>query len=370
MHKAVIALPILLLVACGDDSTSAADLAAGIPMMPVTDDPTMAVGTTPTTPGMPVGDVTPVDQPPTTPGGEPGTPGPDDGVDPGPIDDPVVPSPTPVDGNTGGAPSVEPEPEPEPGMMPGAGGETMMPVEPVEPTCEGPYCPREGEFSMMVYSQTRGFRHSGSINSGKELLQEIADEWGINATFIEDNSLITEEGLAEFELVYFLNPTGDIFNNGEQTIFQNWMLNGGALAGNHSMTDTEEGWAFYNDLTGQYYNGHQRSGTQGTIDINDDFLDHPSVVGLPDPWQRAEEWYNFNTHQQWTVKPGFGIIGRVTAGSKTNSPVIWIREHETYRMWYTNLGHDSVVFENDADVKRHITGGILWSVRRSHWLDQ
>ena len=33
--------------------------------------------------------------------------------------------------------------------------------------------------------------------------------------------------------------------------------------------------------------------------------------------------------------------------------------------FYTAIGHDGVVFQ-DPDVKKHLTGGIMWAVRREH----
>jgi type 1 glutamine amidotransferase len=44
---------------------------------------------------------------------------------------------------------------------------------------------------------------------------------------------------------------------------------------------------------------------------------------------------------------------------------MWLREHDNYGSFYTAIGHDAAVFE-DPDVKKHVTGGIMWAVRREH----
>jgi type 1 glutamine amidotransferase len=45
-----------------------------------------------------------------------------------------------------------------------------------------------------------------------------------------------------------------------------------------------------------------------------------------------------------------------------------VRERGNLRSFYTVIGHFSTSFE-DADVRRHIAAGMLWTVRREHWLD-
>src|SRR5690606_36170341 len=69
----------------------------------------------------------------------------------------------------------------------------------------GPYDPRSGTFNMLVYSRVGvgAFRHD-SISTGQGMLQDIADEWGFSVTITETNELITAEGLAQFEAVFFM----------------------------------------------------------------------------------------------------------------------------------------------------------------------
>lgn len=227
----------------------------------------------------------------------------------------------------------------------------------------GPYAPRSGPFKMLVYSATKGFRHDGAIAAGKPLLQQIGQEQGFEVVLTETNELITPDGLAQFEIVFFLNSTGDIFNDAEQKTYEDWMTkHDGAFAGTHSATDTENGWSFYSEVTGQYYNGHGNANTPDQIQLDTGMLAFPALKGLPNPWQRNEEWYKFDSYQQWTAKPGFKVLGRKAADGQ---PIMWIREYNNFRSFYTAIGHDGVVFQ-DPDVKKHLTGGIMWAVRRDH----
>lgn len=239
-------------------------------------------------------------------------------------------------------------------------------AETMEPPPEGPYAPRTGSFKMLVYSKTAGFRHDESITTGREMLNAIATQQGFEVKFTETNEEITVEGLSNYEIVFFLNSTGNIFSDQEQQAYQEWMeTHDGAFAGVHSATDTENGWGFYSEVTGQYYNGHTQSpDTQGEIQWEAAQANHVAVKGLPNPWSRQEEWYKFNQSNQWSTKPGFTILSRITLNDDGGTrPVSYTREWNNFRSFYTSLGHAGRTFQ-DADVRKHVSAGIMWAVRR------
>jgi cytochrome c len=288
------------------------------------------------------------------------TPGP--GAGGGPVD--VVPQ--------GGGPGVEPAPEPvvSVGGSVGMAGGTGLPVEPtpvMEPVAEPEtaYSDRTGPFKMLVYSKTAGFPHTDSIRTGKVMLQQIADEQMFEVAFTDTNEEFTPEGLAQYEIVFFLNTTGDIFSSAEEQIYEDWMTTqNGAFAGVHSATDTENGWGFYSEVTGQYYDLHEPCCSQANVEWDPNALNLVMVQGLPNPWPRSEEWYYFNRNSEWAAKTGFQILSRVTSNNSTR-PVSYTREWSNFRAFYTSLGHEAAVFE-DANVKRHVAAGIMWAVRRGH----
>jgi hypothetical protein len=239
-----------------------------------------------------------------------------------------------------------------------AGGTGASVVPPIDP-----YEPRSGPFKMLVYSATNYYRHDGSITSGKELLQKIAVKTGyFTLEITETNDWLAR--IDDYELLFFLNPSGDIFNDQEEQIFEDWMRRRGAFVGTHSATDTENGWSFYSEVTGQFYNGHGPQNALDRINLEPEMLGHPALKSLPNPWQRYEEWKKFDQHQVWSAKPGFKILGRKQADGQ---PIMWIREWGNFRSFYTALGHDAAVFK-DQEVEQHLTGGIMWAARREHLL--
>jgi type 1 glutamine amidotransferase len=230
-----------------------------------------------------------------------------------------------------------------------------------------PYAPRSGPFKALVYSRTVGYRHEFAIPAGRQMFTDLASQFDFEVTTSEDFSF-TAENLASYELVVFLNTTGNILGADEEAAFEQWMVSKhGAFLGMHSAADTELGWSFYSELTGQYFDLHTVCCSESPIVWEPDALDFPAVRGLPSPWLRSEEWFRFNQFSVWSTKPGFRILGTVQIQGVTH-PVSFAREYGNFRSFYTSIGHEVPTYQDEL-VRRHVAGGLLWSVRREHLLD-
>lgn len=227
-----------------------------------------------------------------------------------------------------------------------------------------PYAPRSGTFKVLVYSKTAGYTHP-SISAGVSLFQTLAAEKGFSVVATKTNENFTSAALAGFELVVFMNTTGDVLNATEQTAFQTWMTTkNGAWIGVHAAADTERDWTWYHELTGQFYSGHTPADVTNNVAFDARYSTHPAVVGLPNPWTLRTEWFNFRDYNSWQDKPGFQILGRK---SSDNQPIIWSRQNDNYRSFYFGLGHEAAIF-SDANAKKMLTGAIFWAVRREQLL--
>jgi type 1 glutamine amidotransferase len=229
----------------------------------------------------------------------------------------------------------------------------------------GAYTPRTGSFKMLVYSQVccGAFPHD-SRPAGQKMLQAIGQKQGFEVTLANNESEINPEGLAKYEIVFFLNSTGDLWTSGNlRRDFETWIRNNGAYAGMHGATDSANSWAFYKELTGQYYDQHDAGVVSGTIQWTEAGLAHVTGKNLPNPWNRQEEWYKFNSWQNWSAKPGFIVLNTVTTTSGGTRPVSYVREWENIRAFYTSLGHADAPYTDETVIK-HVTAGIMWAVRR------
>src|SRR5690606_29662865 len=91
----------------------------------------------------------------------------------------------------------------------------------------------EKPLNVLVFSKTMGFRHE-SISSGLKMLvdQSKMQNWVITAT--EDAALFNDAFLSNFEVVVFLNPTGDAVDANGQTAFEKFMKSGKGFVGIHA----------------------------------------------------------------------------------------------------------------------------------------
>jgi type 1 glutamine amidotransferase len=228
----------------------------------------------------------------------------------------------------------------------------------------GPYAPRSGSFGVLVYSKTSGYRHTGAISDGTLMLMDMGAKQGFGVTFTEDPGAFTSENLAQYEVVFGLNPTGNNLSLAQKTAFEQWMTTkDGAFAGVHAATDHENGWPFYSEVTGQYHDHHDVCCTLQNVEWDSTATDFIAVAGLPNPWPRTEEWFRFDRAAEWSTKPGFKILGRVTTVGGGTRPVSYVREWGNFRSFYTSLGHDRTTY-GDTDFVTHVAAGIMWAARR------
>jgi type 1 glutamine amidotransferase len=218
---------------------------------------------------------------------------------------------------------------------------------------------------MLVYSKVIAPAYSHpSIAAGQRMLQNIGTKQGFEVVIAANEADINPTGLAKYEIVFFLNSTGEIFNTGDQRKdFEAWMREKGAYAGMHGATDSAQSWQFYKEITGQYYDAHDPCCASAQIQWTAAGQNHVVAKGLPSPWTRSEEWYRFNRYSDWSTKAGFTILNTVQTSAGGTRPVSFVREWGNFRAFYTSLGHEDGPY-TDANVIKHVTAGIMWAVRR------
>jgi hypothetical protein len=200
------------------------------------------------------------------------------------------------------------------------------------------------------------------------MLAQSAAEYGFELVSTESNEEFTAENLAKYELVFFLSTSGDVLRDIEEQAFETWMVGkNGAFVGIYRAVDTEVNWAFYKELTGEYYDGNSPCCPQMDIEWDARARDFPAVRRLPSPWPFRDLWLTFGDFPAWASQPGFLVLGTIVLDGRPQ-PVSYVREWNNFRSFCTTLGHQPETFE-DENVRQHLTAGILWAVRREHLLD-
>jgi PKD repeat protein/plastocyanin len=226
---------------------------------------------------------------------------------------------------------------------------------------------------VLVFSKTAGFRHD-SIPNGIQMVRDLGAANGFAVDATEDSTQFTEANLAQYDAVIWLATTGDVLNDAQQTAFEHYIESGGGYVGIHSASDTEYTWPWYGQMIGAYFRNHPAGTPTATVHIED--VNEPSTTGLPNPWTRVDEWYNFQSPASPVVGGGGNDYSPRNSGVKVLStvdeatydeqdgnttdddhPVEWCSEYDGGRVWYTAMGHTQASY-SEPEFRTMVLGGI------------
>jgi type 1 glutamine amidotransferase len=227
----------------------------------------------------------------------------------------------------------------------------------------------EARFRVLVFSKTAGFRHS-SIDEGIAAIKKLGADHGFQVDATEDPSVFRDGVLSHFDTVVFLSTTGDVLNLSQQAAFERYIAAGGGYTGVHAASDTEYDWRWYGNLVGAYFRNHPAN-QDAFVDVEDQ--EHPSTEGLPDRYERYDEWYNFKSpafaevgDADFSPRARVHVLATVDEstyneddGNATDDdhPVTWCQRYDGGRSWYTAMGHTEESF-TEANFLQQLLGGI------------
>jgi len=215
-------------------------------------------------------------------------------------------------------------------------------------------------FRVLVFSKTAGYRHA-SIEPGREALQKMGQQHGFAVDATEDGAAFTEENLRQYAAVVFLNTTQDVLDDAQQRHFEGYIRSGGGYVGIHAAADTEYDWPWYGRLVGGYFAGHPNNPNVREAVVRVVDAGHWATETLPDPWRRADEWYDYRDRN-----PDVHVLLTVDEQSYRGEiredphPVAWYHAFEGGRAFYTALGHTAESFSEPAYLE-HLWGGLRYA---------
>jgi len=216
-------------------------------------------------------------------------------------------------------------------------------------------------YDVLVFSKTGGFRHD-SIATGVQAVRDLgaANDFAVTAT--ESAAAFTTANLAHYEAVVFLNTTGDVLNDKQQTAFESYIRGGGGYVGVHAAADTEYGWPFYGELVGAWFAAHPAV-QQATITVED--RTHPATAGLGQAWVRTDEWYDFRTNPRSTahVLASLDEASYSGGGMGGDHPHTWCKTVGEGRSFYTGGGHTQASYA-EGDFPALLLGAIRYAARQ------
>jgi hypothetical protein len=223
------------------------------------------------------------------------------------------------------------------------------------------------QFKALLVTTTRGWHHE-SIHAGVLAIQQLGVKHHFQVDLLEDHNGINDNTLANYQVVIFLNTTGDIFNEQEQKAMERFIQSGKGFMGIHSASDTEYDWAWYTKLVGRMFKIHPtiQSARLNVLDAN-----FPGLEGFANHKQWTDEWYEFGPDKVEGLKTILSIDensynpkvqwgNNIGTGMGSFHPIAWYHQFDGGRSFYTNLGHMPSDF-SDPIYLSHIAAGIIWA---------
>jgi cytochrome c len=223
--------------------------------------------------------------------------------------------------------------------------------------------PVQSRARVLVFSKTDGFRHE-SIEAGKVALKKMAEQRAFDVDFTEDANQFVTSNLKKYNAVVWLNTTGDVLNNEQQSEFERYIQAGGGYAGIHAAADCEYDWNWYGRLAGAYFLDHPNPDNvqKGKFYVTEK---GPFTIGMPDSFERTDEFYSYKQIDP-SIKVVLKIDEKSYRGGKNgdNHPMSWYHEFDGGKAFYTAMGHTNETFSEELFLN-HIWAGLQYVIGES-----
>jgi len=224
------------------------------------------------------------------------------------------------------------------------------------------------QFKALLFTKTDGWHHD-SINAGVTAIQEIAQLHHFSVYWTENAGMVfNDKALADYDVIIFLNTTGNILNEEQQAAVERFVQSGKGFAGIHSASDTEYEWEWYANMVGHMFHIHPAIQT-AVLEVEEP--NFPGMDRFAPRFLFTEEWYQFDAPRgdalhyllsvdEETYDPRTDWGSKQGEGMGDFHPVSWCHEYDGGRAFYTALGHMPATY-SDPDFRHHLFGGIYWA---------
>jgi type 1 glutamine amidotransferase len=218
--------------------------------------------------------------------------------------------------------------------------------------------------SILIFSETRNWRHEEGIAGATLAIMKAAKEMGYGYFTTENSGIFNEKDLARFNVVVFNNMTGDALTPEQEMVFAEWQAKGNGTVLIHGAGDaSHQDWDFYhNELLGATFVSHPAAPQFQEARVEILAPSHPIMVGMPKDFMAIDEWYTYEAPpsddfillaglDESTYSPlntVYGDVSDLRMGPKTSDhPIIWARclGDNQARSVFTAMGHRYETYE-------------------------
>jgi type 1 glutamine amidotransferase len=225
------------------------------------------------------------------------------------------------------------------------------------------------QFKALLVTRTRGWQHE-SVHAGVLAIQQLAIKNNFEVSLWEDHNGFNDKFLEPFQVIIFLQTTGDIFDSAQQKVMERFIRSGKGFVGIHSASDTEYDWEWYTKLVGRMFYIHPVIQTAKLQVLDPAF---PGLQGIANGALFTDEWYTFGPEKvndlhyvlavdesSYNPKVEWKASNKKSDGMGSLHPVSWYHNYDGGRSFYTALSHLPAIFSNSAFLD-HLYGGIFWA---------
>lgn len=214
---------------------------------------------------------------------------------------------------------------------------------------------------------TKAKDHARMIESAEPFLAQMAKKNGFTIDTTFDVEAISDENLARCAVFVMLQLAPFEMPEPQQAALQRFIERGGGwvgihaagLTGNQFLRPGTTYWQWYEDLLGGVtYSPHPAYQT-GEVIVED--RSHPATRSLPERFEMADEWYEFDASPRGRVRV---LASADESTYKQNRPmgdhpIVWVNE-QYRRAIYIGLGHDPSAL-SVSPYATLIRDSILWA---------
>jgi type 1 glutamine amidotransferase len=245
----------------------------------------------------------------------------------------------------------------------------------------GSACFSQDTIRVLHYTETTGFNHSTQTAS-KNLFERICDSLTATTPHVwllthSDSSEVFDNltTLQQYKVVIWANTSGASgLTPAQRQNYELYVNSGGSYLGIHAASDTYRhsaangnntgAWDFYaENLSGcSVQENPNHTAANHNNDINHTAV-HPILNGLPNPWNKTEEYYYWESGFLDTT---FTELLRVNATGINSYDSARMTAHCKEHAWgsrsfYTSLGHDVSNYTSDAVFELLLKNALDWT---------
>lgn len=215
--------------------------------------------------------------------------------------------------------------------------------------------------SILVFTKANGYVHE-STAEGAKAIKYLEKSYPFNVEISEDSLIFNEKSLKNYDVILFLNTSGNILDQQGKDAFVKFIQSGGGFVGIHGASTTDYDWDWYGNLLGTYFLDHPEM-QKAMLNVLDNI--DISTKHLPNQWEWTDEWYNWRHPLSKNIDILITVDESTYEGGKEGNfhPISWHHEFDGGRSWFTALGHRPESYSDERFMK-HIVGGIMWAVSK------